>query len=63
MRVFLRKGKLWLAEDELTPLANGLFRPGNEEYSPERVSFDTIIEGKAQRMNFSGVDFDRVGEM
>ena len=63
VRVFLRKGKLWLADDELTPLPNGLFRPGKEEYSPERVSFDTIVEGKAQRMNFSGVDFDRVGEM
>ena len=60
--VFLRKGKLWLADDELTPLSNGLFRPGNEEYSPERVSFDTIVEGKAQRMVFSGVDFDRTAE-
>ena len=53
---------LWLADDELTPLANGLFRPANEEYSPERVSFDTIVEGKAQRMVFSGVDFYRTGE-
>jgi hypothetical protein len=62
VRVFLRKGKLWLNDDELAPLPNGMFRPAEEEYSPERVSFENIVEGKAQRMVFSGVDFERVGD-
>jgi hypothetical protein len=57
-RVWLRKGKLWLGDDAIVPMGNGLFRP-DEENSPERISFDTMISGKAQRMNFSGVDFYR----
>src|SRR5262249_7040356 len=39
-QIFLRKGKLWIGDDALFPLDNGLFRVGEEEYSPERVSFD-----------------------
>jgi D-alanyl-D-alanine carboxypeptidase len=58
-RVWLRKGKLWLGGDAIVPMGNGLFRP-DQENSPERISFDTLISGKAQRMNFSGVDFYRI---
>jgi CubicO group peptidase (beta-lactamase class C family) len=58
-QVFLRKGKLWLGDDPLVPLSGGLFRVGDEEYSPERVSFDGLSGGHALKMNFSGVDFYR----
>lgn len=61
--IFLRKGKLWLGDDPLFPLENGLFRVGEEEYSPERASFDGIAEGRALRMNYSGVDFYRRPEI
>jgi hypothetical protein len=57
-RVFLRKGKLWLFNDELEPLNNGLFRVGGE-FSPELVQFDRIVSGRALRMNLSGVDLYR----
>jgi hypothetical protein len=56
--VFLRKGKLWIGDDALVALGNGLFRP-EENDSPERISFDQIVDGKAMRMNASGVDFMR----
>lgn len=63
-RVLTRKGKLWLVfpsgeEEELVPLAPGLFRVGREEHSAERLQFDAVVEGRALRANFSGVDFYR----
>ncbi len=68
-RVLLRKGQLILAtsdatesqegEEILTEIKQGLFKIGKEE-TAERLRFDTIINGKAQRANFSGVDFYRV---
>jgi hypothetical protein len=57
--IFLRKGKLWLGDDPLVPLQNVLFRVGEEGFSPERASFDAVNNGRAQRMNYSGVDFYR----
>jgi len=61
-RVFLNKGQLWLENtDQLYPLGGALFRPAAEEWVPERVSFDGIADGRALRMNLSGVDFDRMG--
>ncbi|MCL6480238.1 MAG: beta-lactamase family protein [Firmicutes bacterium] len=63
-RVLTRKGKLWVVfpsgeEEELVPLAPGLFRVGSEEHSAERLQFDAVVEGRALRANFSGVDFYR----
>ncbi len=63
-RVLLRKGKLWLVfppgnEEELVPLAPGLFRVGAEDESAERLRFDVVIEGRALRANLSGVNFYR----
>jgi hypothetical protein len=57
-RVFVRKGKLTLDGTALTPITDGLFRLG-EEWSPERVSFGPIVDGRATRMKFSGVDHYR----
>jgi len=58
-QIFLRKGKLWLGDDPLFDLGGGIFRVGEEESSPERVSFDGVSNGRALKMNFSGVDFYR----
>lgn len=55
-RIVLRKGRLvltapWEAEGdpELVPLGDGSFRVGREEWRPDRVRFDTIVEGAALR--------------
>jgi len=57
-RVVLRKGALALIhpsgdEEPLVPLGDGIFRVGEEERSPERIRFDTILNGRALRANFS----------
>ena len=68
-RVVRRKGMLLLiwpsepdgfAPDEvLVPLEDGSFRVGEDEGNPERVRFDTIVDGVALRANLSGCDYYR----
>jgi len=58
-RVFVRKGKLTADGAPLTPLGDGMFRVGAEEWSPERLSFGPVVNGRARRMKFSGVEFYR----
>lgn len=63
-RVYARKGRLILSEPDgseefLTPLGNGLFRLGEEEYIPERIRFDEVVEGKALRATRSGCPYYR----
>ena len=66
-RVFVRNGRLWamMSLDEqpkptpLEPLGQGHFRLGEEAYSPERVRFDTVVDGRALRMTLSGVPLYR----
>ncbi len=64
-RVFVRKGELqsislgtW--RRPMTALPDGSFRLDVEDYSPERVRFDTIVDGKALRVSISGADYYRV---
>jgi CubicO group peptidase (beta-lactamase class C family) len=67
-RVFLRRGELWLAltgdssdivgERRLQPSGEAAFRVG-EPWSPDRVAFDTVIEGKAQRAVFDAAPYYR----
>jgi hypothetical protein len=67
-RVFLRRAELWLAftgdasdadgERRLTELADGWFRVG-PEWSPDRVRFDAVIDGKATRAVFDAAPFYR----
>jgi hypothetical protein len=45
-------------EEDLAQLKDGSFRLG-EEQPPERVRFDAVVEGKAQRLNLSGQDLYR----
>jgi hypothetical protein len=43
----------------LTPLDDGLFRVGPAEWSPERLRFDTLVDGRAQRALSSGTPYYR----
>lgn len=63
IRVFLRDGALWLqdnASDDaryherpLEPFGNGSFRVG-ESWSPDRIRFDAVIDGRATRAVYDG---------
>ena len=58
--VVARDGKLWAGNTEvLTPLGNGLWRFGDEDWSPERVRFDSVVDGRPMRLLFSGNPFVR----
>jgi CubicO group peptidase (beta-lactamase class C family) len=55
-------GADWLNGSErlpLTALDDGLFRVGDSEWSPERLRFDTILDGLAQRATLSGMPYYR----
>jgi hypothetical protein len=61
-RVVLRRGELiliqaWGEEQPLVPLGEGYFRIGEEARSPERLRFDTIVNGQALRANYSGCEY------
>ena len=43
----------------LTPLGDGVWRYGGDEWSPERVRFDGVVDGRPTRMLFSGNEFQR----
>jgi hypothetical protein len=69
--VILHKGRLWQIMpgdadgfdylQPLTPLPDGSFRAGTDERTPERMRFDTIVDGKALRAKLSGADYYRIG--
>jgi CubicO group peptidase (beta-lactamase class C family) len=64
-RVFARADKLWVetpdgGETELIPLVSGAFRVGTDTWSPEQISFDTIVAGHALRAVFSGAPAYRI---
>ena len=63
-RIVLRKGALALIhpsgdEEPLEPLGDGIFRVGEDDRSPERIRFDTILNGQALRANLSCGDYYR----
>lgn len=63
-RIVLRKGALALImpsgeEEPLVPLGDGVFRVGEEERCPERIRFDTILNGQAVHANLSCGDYYR----
>jgi CubicO group peptidase (beta-lactamase class C family) len=63
-RVVLRKGALVLIslngdEAPMGPLNNSVFRVGKDEQSPERIRFDTVLNGRALHARFSCCDFYR----
>jgi hypothetical protein len=59
-RIILRKGRLLIdGEQQLTQIESGVFRPDGDSNAAERVSFDTVLNGKAMHLNYSGIDFFR----
>jgi CubicO group peptidase (beta-lactamase class C family) len=63
-RVFIRKDQLILCEpsgDEeiLVPLSDGCFRIGEDDYIPERLTFDQVVNGQALRAERSGCPYYR----
>lgn len=58
-RVVLRKGRLWLdGAQPLVPRGDGTFGIGDPE-APDRVGFESVVGGRAMRMNYSGIVFRR----
>ena len=47
-------------EQPLVPLARGWFRVGVDRLGPERLRFDTVIDGRARRAWLSGWDYYRI---
>lgn len=65
VHVFLRKGQLFLATgmdggQRLIPAGPATFRPAAPDFTPERVSFDSIVEGHALRLFLSGMPMYRM---
>lgn len=66
VRIFVRGGQLTMAYADAgsaTPLvedAPGRFRFAAPAHAPEWLAFDTIIDGQAQRLMFSGVPLYRI---
>jgi CubicO group peptidase (beta-lactamase class C family) len=63
-RIVLRKGALALiapseTEEPLVPLGGAVFRVGEDDRSPERIRFDTILNGRALRASLSCNDYYR----
>ena len=58
-RVVLRKGQLFV--DGVQPLiSTGEGRFATSAESPDWISFETVIDGRAMRMSYSGMMFRRV---
>jgi hypothetical protein len=55
-----RGGKLWIGTDTpLVRIGDNLWRVGKESWSPERASFQNLIDGRPQTFVFSAVEFVR----
>ena len=48
VRVFVRKGRLWLGDSPLSEIGSSLFRVGEEAWSPDTAEFLTIVDGRAR---------------
>jgi D-alanyl-D-alanine carboxypeptidase len=58
-RIVLRKGQLFIdGVQPLVPRGDGKFGIGDPE-APDWISFESIVDGRAMRMNFSGILFRR----
>lgn len=55
-----RGGKLWIGtETPMARISDNLWRLGEEAWSPERVRFDNFLDGRPQRLLFSGEPYLR----
>ena len=61
--MIVRKGKLVYDDGTpLTPLAGDLFRVGDEAWTPERVRFTEILDGKSRIVSAPGGALYRTDE-
>jgi CubicO group peptidase (beta-lactamase class C family) len=60
VRVFVRKGQLWLGDSPLAEIGSSLFRVGDDSWSPDTVEFLTIVEGRARLLRVIGEDHWRI---
>ena len=59
-RVVMRKGQLFVdGTAPLVPRGDGKFGVGDPE-APDWISFESIVDGRAMRLNYSGIIFRRV---
>ena len=59
-RVVIRKGELLVGGDQpLAPVEPRVFRLADDPSDADRVTFDMIVDGRATRMNYSGIEFFR----
>ncbi len=68
LRVVERRGALWLiapwveepgGEAELVPLGDGSFRVGREDWRPDRLVLDAVLDGVATRATYDFLPFYR----
>jgi hypothetical protein len=60
VRVFVRKGRLWIGDTPLTEIGAWLFRVGDDSWSPDTVEFLTIVEGRARLLRVIDEDHLRI---
>ena len=59
-RVVLRRGRLYLdGVQPLVPRSDGKFGIGDPE-APDWIGFESIVDGRAMRLNYSGIMFRRI---
>jgi len=59
-RIVMRKGQLFIeGVQPLVPRGDGKFGIGDPE-APDWMNFESIVDGRAMRLNFSGIIFRRV---
>jgi hypothetical protein len=60
VRVFVRKGRLWLGDSPLSEIGSSLFRVGEAAWSPDTAEFLTIVDGRARLLRVIGEDCWRI---
>jgi hypothetical protein len=58
--VYVLKGKLMMGGNALVAVGPATYRPAEPDFNPERIFFDTIVDGKALRMFTSGMPMYRM---
>jgi hypothetical protein len=62
MRIVARHNGLWLNGTQPLVPVDGAYRVDADPNGPERIRFDALMDGRPERLNFSGVDFPRRAE-
>ena len=59
VRVIIRKGQLVVGDQALAAVEPNVFRFAGDPSDADRITFDTFVDGKATRINVSGIEFFR----